>query len=44
LISQTVIAERTSYSSVDGGVLADGKERQVGDLDYSGGEGQPATG
>ena len=31
LLPQTVTAERTSYSSVDGSVISDGVERKVGD-------------
>ena len=38
-LPQTVIAERISYSTVNGSVMADGKERKVGDLN-PGGEGR----
>ena len=38
-LPQTVIAERTSYSSVDGSVMADGNERKVGGPN-PGGEGR----
>ena len=35
-----VIAERTSFSSIDGGVMADGNERKVCDPRYAVGDGR----
>ena len=33
-LAQTVVAERTSYSSFGGNTMEDGNEREVGDLPW----------